>query len=452
MANIRTLKLNLLADTDNFGKGLKKATGQSESFAKKVGKNFAIAGAAIGGVALAIGVDSVKAALQDEKGQRRLAIALKNTTGATKKQIAAQEAFIAKTQASKGVVDDKLRPAFQRLVSATKDTKKAQDLLNLALDISAATGKDVETVSAALSKGYAGNNASLGRLGLGVSAATLKSKDFTKVQKELADITKGQATAAAETLQGRMDRLGIAVDEAKESMGNAILKAFTPLAEKWLPKISEGVTNFVAGLTGEDGVTGAAKKGEDAIYNLGKKAKDFFKFLADHKEALAKTAAIMAGIFIGAKAGTAAQAMITAIKSIVTIMRTLTSASALAAGAEAAATGGGTFYAALPAILAIGGAFGVAALMGLGDTPGAGKNKKTRTELNTYVEDQLSKTYFPGFDSTTTTTTPSKFKQSHTTINLNGIVDAESARRSIVSILQDSSLRTGTVVLNRVAI
>jgi hypothetical protein len=195
MANVRTLKLNLLADTTDFASGIKKASGQTDTFGhsvqtsmKKIGKAAALATLAVGGMAVAFGVNAVKAYAEDEKGQRRLAIALKNTTGASKKQVAQVEKFISKTSLAKGVIDDKLRPAFQKLVSSTKDITKAQKLMNLALDISAATGKDVNVVSLALSKAYLGSNGSLGRLGLGLDKATLKSKDFGLVQEKLAKI------------------------------------------------------------------------------------------------------------------------------------------------------------------------------------------------------------------------------------------------------------------------
>ena len=163
----------------------------------------------------------------------------------------------------------------------------------------------------------------------------------------------------------------------------------------------------------------------------------------------------MAGIFIGAKAGIMAQGIVTAVKSIITVMRALTAASALAAGAEAAATGGTSFYAALPAIGAIAGAFGVAALMGLSGLKPAEIPKALDSGTTFGPNDEPL--LIPG-GSYDYRPAPSNFRRSNfrnsggTVINLNGIVDAESARRSIESLLQTSSLRTGTVNLNRVAI
>ena len=154
MAGSRTLKLSILADVAELSKDLQKANKDVDSFGDRIGKTskvigaaFAAAASAAAGFALKIGVDGVKAALEDEKAQRILGLTLANTTGATKQQIAAIETYITKTALATGVTDDQLRPAFARLVRSTKDTEEAQKLLSLALDISAATGKPLEAIA-----------------------------------------------------------------------------------------------------------------------------------------------------------------------------------------------------------------------------------------------------------------------------------------------------------------
>jgi hypothetical protein len=395
MANVRTLKLNLLGDVSDFSKSMGKAQTETRTFSqnltrsmKSVAKGAAIAGAAVAGMAVAFGVNAVKAYAEDEKGQRRLAIALKNTTGASKKQVAQVEKFISKTSLAKGVVDDKLRPAFQKLVSSTKDITKAQELMNLALDVSAATGKDVNVVSMALAKGYLGNNASLGRLGLGLDSATLKSKDFGLVQEKLAKITGGQASAAADTLDGKMSRVKIAMDEAKESIGGAIFTAIAPFAEKWLPKVSTGIGHFVDGLiggNGSGGVKGAAEDSQTAIYNLGEKTRGFFKFLGDHEEMLKRIATVIGAIFIGAKASAAASAMVTAVKLLIPAFNLVTVAAGTTAAAEAAATGGASLGVAIPAIVGIATALGIGSLVAMYTWKGSGNN--AGENLNTTLAD-----------------------------------------------------------------
>jgi len=147
MAQSRTLKLALLADIANFSTNMGKAGKESQSlgdqfeaFGKKAALAFAAAGAAI----CAYAKVAIENAAADEKAQRNLALTIENTTSATAKQIAGVEDYISKVSLQIGVTDDELRPAFGRLVRSTKDVEDAQRLLNLALDISAATGKPLQ--------------------------------------------------------------------------------------------------------------------------------------------------------------------------------------------------------------------------------------------------------------------------------------------------------------------
>ena len=155
----RTLKLSILADVDQLKKSLASANGDVEDsssklgeFSKKAGLAFAAAAAAAGAYAIKLAVDGVKAAIEDEAAQVRLATALKNATGATDDMIKSVEQQILKQSLATGVADEKLRPALSRLALSTNDVTKAQDLLTLALDISQATGKGLDAVAYALGK------------------------------------------------------------------------------------------------------------------------------------------------------------------------------------------------------------------------------------------------------------------------------------------------------------
>ena len=234
----RTLKLSILADVDQLKKSLAQANGDVDNsstkmgeFSKKAGMAFAAAGAAAGAYAVKLAVDGVKAAIEDEAAQIRLATALKNATGATNEMIASVEKQILKTSLATGVADDKLRPALQRLSLSTNDVTKAQDLLNLALDISQATGKGLDSVANALGKAYDGNTAALGKLGIGLSSAELKAMSFEETQTRLSDLFGGAAAANAETFAGRLQILKVTFDEAKESVGAKLLPIIQQLVE-----------------------------------------------------------------------------------------------------------------------------------------------------------------------------------------------------------------------------
>jgi len=187
-------------------------------------------GLAFGGQAiLAFGKASIKAAAEDEKAQKQLALALKNV--GLGRDVAASEDYIQKLQSEFGIVDDKLRPAYQTLAVATRDTQLAQKLLNLSLDISASTGKDLGSVTAALSRAYLGNNTALGKLGVGISKADLKAGKFEDIVSQLETTFAGSATAAANTFQGSIDKLGVASANVSEIIGTGLIDAIKNLGD-----------------------------------------------------------------------------------------------------------------------------------------------------------------------------------------------------------------------------
>jgi hypothetical protein len=247
----RTLKLSILADVDNLKKGLGEANTETESFGsklgdfgKKAGAAFAIAGAAAVAYAGKLLVDGVKSAIEDEAAQAKLATTLKNVAGATDQTIAATETWISNMGLAFGVTDDELRPAYERLARATGDVGEAQKLATLAIDVAAGSGKSLEAVSNALGKAYEGNSAGLAKLGIGISAADLKTMTFEETTALLAETFGGQASEQANTFAGKMDRLKLAFDEGKETVGAFVLDAITPLLTIFTSKIIPIITTL----------------------------------------------------------------------------------------------------------------------------------------------------------------------------------------------------------------
>jgi hypothetical protein len=272
----RTLKLSILADVDDLKKKLGEADKAVENnsskiseFGKKAAAAFAVAAAAAVAYGTKLAIDGVKAAIEDEQAQLRLANALREATGATDAQIKATEDMILQTSLATGVADDQLRPAFQRLAVSTKDTTKAQELLNLALDISKGRGLELEQVANALGRAQDGNTTALGRLGLGLSKAELSTLSFTEVQAKLSDLYGGAAAANAETFQGKIDRLKVGFDEAKESLGVALL----PQVERFIAFLNDtGIPTlnaFIAGLTGDKGLKASLDENQKGAYSFG---------------------------------------------------------------------------------------------------------------------------------------------------------------------------------------
>jgi hypothetical protein len=223
----------------------KNAFKQAETSADKLSKNIKNVAKTLGVAFSATAVlnyakASVKAAAADEKAQKQLALALKNV--GLGRDVALSEAFIQKLQSEFGVVDDKLRPAYQTLAVATGNTAKSQKLLQLALDISASKSLDLGQVSNALSKAYGGNTAALGKLLPGLSKAELKTKSFDEITNQLATTFAGSATASANTFQGSMDKLSVASANVQEIIGKGIIDSLKILSED--STVSDLATNM----------------------------------------------------------------------------------------------------------------------------------------------------------------------------------------------------------------
>lgn len=319
MAGSRTLKLSILAETKDLVDGLNTASKSTETFGDKAtefGKKAAVAFAVAGAAALAFGADAVKAAAEDAAAQEKLADTIKATTNATAAQIAGVEEYITQTSIAIGVTDDQLRPAFSRLVRSTKDTEEAQRLLNLALDLSVVAGKPVETVANALGKAYDGNTTALGKLGLGLDANLLKSKDNEAIIKSL-EATYGQfAEGAAETAAVKFERIRIATDEAKESIGAALLPVVERLSDYVLTTVVPNLESFINGLTGKGSLTEASKNATDSAYKFGEQVKKVVGIVIDLKDELKIVAGVFATIFVVSKIAAGIQGTIALIKTL----------------------------------------------------------------------------------------------------------------------------------------
>ena len=225
MAN---LIVSAVSTFDN--KGLKKGQKEIGAFdktLKTLGKTFAgVFGAQ---KLLQFSKNAVNAFMADEKAAKALELQLKNTGFAF--SAPAVEYYIGNLQKATGVLDDELRPAFQQLLTVTGSVTKSQDALATALNISAATGKSVQEVSAALTRAYSGNTTGLSRLGAGISKATLKTGNMEKIMAELNQKFAGQAAARLDTYAGKMDVLKVSAENASEIIGKGLLDSLQLLAK-----------------------------------------------------------------------------------------------------------------------------------------------------------------------------------------------------------------------------
>ena len=227
------LSIPIISEYD--GKGLNKAiaefknlegAGAKAGFALK--KAMLPAVAVLGGLTAGLGL-ATKAAVEDQKAQDLLAQQLRTSAGATDAQIASMESFISASSRAFAVTDDELRPAMASLTRSTGSAEEAQKLLETALNISTATGKDLETVTLALGKAYNGSTSALTKLDPSLKGVISSESTMTEITEALATSFGGSATVAANSFEGQMKGMTIALDETKESIGAALLPALQAL-------------------------------------------------------------------------------------------------------------------------------------------------------------------------------------------------------------------------------
>lgn len=211
------------------GKALKTAQNQVGFFDKQLKRLAVTLGSAFSVRKIVqFSKASVKAFIEEDKAIRVLSQNLSNLSLAY--DIAPIERYIKELQYATGVADNELRPAFQQLVQATRNVTGSQDLLALALDISAGTGKSLSQVTQGLTRAYLGNNTSLGRLNLGLTKTELKTKEFDEIVKDLSVRFNGQAKRAAGTYAGQLAILSAAADDAQEILGQKLVQSLELLA------------------------------------------------------------------------------------------------------------------------------------------------------------------------------------------------------------------------------
>jgi len=464
MAGIPKVKITFDADFDELKRGVKGATDEVEGFGSKVGKfgkaagaAFAVAGAAALAYSAVLLKQGVESAIADEQAQEKLALTLQNVTNATDAQIKAVEDQILKTSLLTGKTDDELRPSFERFVRATKDSEEALKLQQVALDVSAGSGKSLEAVTNAMAKAAEGNTASLSKLGVGLTSAQLKTMSLDEITASLANTFGGQAAAQADTFAGKMARLQVAFDEGKETIGSFVLDAITPMIDTVVNKVIPTISEFINSIGGTDGLKGtfesvielvvsifqpvlegikfAFDQIKDAVMGNKEQFIALFKFLKDFVApflgGVLKLAIQGIGIALGVVINVVGtlisgfQTLYGIINSVVSTIRTLISLVANNAAVKGISN-------------AISGAFG--GFRAAGGSVTAGKAY--------VVGEQGAEMFVPSSNGTIVPN--SGMGGSTINITVNGAIDAEGTARTIVDVLNRSNAR-GTLGANRLA-
>jgi hypothetical protein len=416
----RTLTLALAADIDNLKKGLddaEKVVNKSADQIADFGKKAALAFAAVGAAVTAFAVSAVKAAAEDEKARKSLEQTIRSSTKATEAQIASIDTYIDKQSIATATTDDVLRPAFARLIRSTQDVTKAQDLLSLSQEIAAATGKPLEVVANALGKSFDGQNTALGKLGLGIDAATLKTMSHEEIMQRLKGTYNGFIENEATNAEFKFKQLTIALDQTKEKIGLALLPIVKEFADYLLATVVPNVQALAAGLTGDNSVTAGITDATQGAYEFGQQLKDTIVFLISIKDELLIIGGIIATVFVANKIA----AFVASIQTLITAMVALRNAAAAAGVATAFATGGASVGTAAAALAAGAATYGLTQIAPSGNVP-----------------------------SVPSISTNSNARESRVVNNITvQSLDSESAARAVSKVINESASRSIPLLTNR---
>lgn len=303
-----------------------------DAFSKKAIKSFGIAAAASAAFAAKIGVDAVKAALEDQKSQVVLANSLRNTVGASDAAIASIEDYITKQQLLVNVSDTALRPSLAALVVVTKNLTEAQNLQAIALDTSAATGRDLQTVTIAIVKAANGNIGALKKLGIPLSDNIVKTKDFNAAMQMLQDTYGGTAKKLANT--DPLTTLNLAYGEVLETLGYGLLPVVKEFANYIITDVLPIVQSWID--LNKDQLASGLKDATDLMISFGQTVFGFIDYISRNLTTIKIFATIVAGIFVASKV----YAFATAIGLLVPAFAALAAEAGVAGAAVALATGG----------------------------------------------------------------------------------------------------------------
>jgi hypothetical protein len=346
-----------------------------DAFGKKSAKAFGVVAAASAAFAIKLGKDAVQGAIEDQKQQVALATALRNTTGATDEAIAATVTYLDKLELLVGVDNNQLIPSLQILTQATKDVAAAQQLQALALDISAGSTKDLNTVSVALAKAIGGNVGALTKLGVPLDANAVKAKDLDAILGSLASTFRGQAEKRAETLEFRLIKLQLAFNQILDKLGYALIPVLEKFAQVVTTKILPAINDFVT--TNQDKLVASFTFAANAAVALLTASINFANWISNNMGLVKTMGALIAGMFIVSKV----YAMITAVNLLTAAfvrMNTALGAGAIGAITKTAAKGG--IFATLAAALAAGSVGGDIGTYLAGLIPGSKANKAKNAE------------------------------------------------------------------------
>jgi hypothetical protein len=225
------------------GKALKKARQDVDVFTKDIkslGRAFGVTFSAA--AIIGFSKKAIKAFTDDEAAAKRLELQLQNTGNAFR--VNEVEAYIKNLEKVNAILVD-LRGPFQTLLNLTGSVELAQRSLEAALNISAGTGENLNTVVSAIASGIRGQTKAIKNLNTGIDANIIASGDMNRIMEALEKRFSGQSAARLDTYAGKMDVLAKGGEEATKAIGEGLIDALTILSkDQSVESLASGFENL----------------------------------------------------------------------------------------------------------------------------------------------------------------------------------------------------------------
>jgi hypothetical protein len=259
-------------------KDLVKLGKKFDDFGKKAAKSFGLAITATAALSVKIGTEAVQAAIDDAKSQAILANALRATGNASGELTAASEAYIEATMFRVNVADEQLRASLAQLILSTGDLSKAERLQTIALDVAAASGRDLAATTIAITRANEGNVQALKRLSPELSGLIKQGMAAEEVFLLLEAAYGGTAESLADL--DPLTKLRLQYGEVLETLGTELLPVVKEFAAIIETDVLPAVEAWISANGGElrEGIKQLVEFGLSLIKTLGDLAKFYNKY------------------------------------------------------------------------------------------------------------------------------------------------------------------------------
>lgn len=228
--------------TQDAGRGMSTSIGGATTSVAGLAKSMLAAGGPI--LALVVGLNELRRAavavateaLEAERVQNKLNVALQNAGAFTPAAVAGIDAFANALLRATGQDDELTKSLVAQAVTMGASVEQSKRLVTVATDLAVITGS-TESAMQMLIRAMDGDVSALKRFGIEVSDAEVKTGNFEAVFSRLEQKVRGQGVAAVNTLGGQFGLL----KEQLLNLSGSVTSVAMPALTSWVKGINDAI-------------------------------------------------------------------------------------------------------------------------------------------------------------------------------------------------------------------